>query len=199
LVDERSLISVTIDVLVVGNSLVMRCFVMSGDSFVMDWSSMGSLMVDRGDLMKSLRMDWSSFVWGLLVDNLSVVVDSLGIMVGSLGLVVCGDVMGILMDGFLVVDDLVVSREITSVAIVVVHFEDKVAVFDVDLAAHEKRRVVLKAPVITGVPLLGVKCVEIVSPAEFEVLAGCVVVIDLNEIVLSIPRHLSVIEIVVPW
>ena len=139
MVDERSLVSVTIDVLVVGNSLVMGCFVMGGDSFVMNWSGMGSLMVDRGSLMRSLLMDWSSLVWGLLNDDLGVVVDSLGIMVRSLSLVVGCDVMGILMDGLLVVDDLVVSWEITSMAIVVVHLEDKVAVLDVDLAAHEER------------------------------------------------------------
>ena len=132
MVDKRSLISVTIDVFVMGNSLVMRCFVNCGDSFVMNWSDMGSLM-------RSFLMDWSSLVWGLLVDDLGVVVDSLGIMVRSLSRVVGCGLMGILMDGLLVVDDLVVSREIASVAIIVVHLEDKVAVFDVDLAAHEER------------------------------------------------------------
>lgn len=143
-VDERSLVSVTIDVLVVGISLVMGCFVMGcfvmgGDSFVMNWSGMGSLMVDWGSLMRSLFMNWSSLVWSLLVDDLGVVVDSLGIMVRSLSRVVGRGLMGILMDGLLVVDDLVVSREIASVAIVVVHLEDKVTVLNVDLAAHEER------------------------------------------------------------
>ena len=141
MVDDRSLVSVTIDVLVVGNSLVMGgdSFLMGGDSFVMNWSGMGSLMVDWGSLMRSLLMDWSSLVWGLLMDDLGVVVDSLGIMVRGLSLVVGCDVMGILMDGLLVVDDLVVSREVASVAIVVVHLQDKVAVLDVDLAAHKER------------------------------------------------------------
>ena len=135
--DERSLISVTIDVFVVGNSLVMGCF-------VMDWSGMGSLVVDggsfvvdRGSLMRGFLVDWSSLVWSL--NNLGVVMDSLGIEVGGLSLVVGCDVMGILVDGLLVVDDLVVGGEVASVAIVVVHLEHKVAVLDVDLTAHEER------------------------------------------------------------
>ena len=82
-------------------------------------------------------MDWSSLVWSL--NNLGVVMDSLGIEVGGLSLVVGCDVMGILVDGLLVVDDLVVGGEVASVAIVVVHLEHKVAVLDVDLAAHEER------------------------------------------------------------
>jgi len=131
-VDERSLVSVAIDVFVVSNSFVM------GNSFVMDWSSMGSLMVDRGSLMRSFLMDdWSSLVWGLLVDDLGVVVDNLGIMVWCLSLMVGCDLMRILMDGLLVVDDFVVSWEVASMTIVVVHLQDKVAIFDVDLAAHE--------------------------------------------------------------
>ena len=86
-----------------------------------------------------------------------------------------------------------------NMAIIVVHLEDKVSILDVGLAAHEKRRVILKAPVVASVPLLGIEVVEVVSPAQREVLLGLVVVVDLNEVVFGVPRHGNIIKEVAPW
>ena len=179
-VDKRSLVSVTIDVFMMGNNLVSNDFV-SRDC-MSDWNTMvgndGSLMV---------------------ANDSSLMMDNRGLMVRCLGLVVFFHSMGVLMDGFLVVNDLVVCWEVAGVSIIVVHLEDKVAIFDVNLAAHEKRGVVLETPIVASVPFLGVKGVEVVSPSQGEVFLVNVVVVDLDEVVLGVPGHLGVIEIVVPW
>ena len=77
--------------------------------------------------------------------------------------------MRVVRDGLFMVDDLVVERELAGTAIVVVHLEDKVAILDIDLAGHEEGRVILEAPVVTGIPLLLIPFVEVISPAKLEV------------------------------
>jgi len=185
-VDHRSIVSMDVDIFVMHGSLV-RGLVARG--LVVRGLNMGSLVM-RGLNMGSLVMR------GLVFNGLGVMVDSL---VRSLGVVVCVSMMGVFVKGLLVMDDLVVEREVTGVAIVVIHLEDEAALLDVDLAGHEEGGVVLEAPVVAGVPLLGVKRVEVVSPAQLEILSVVVVVMNFNEVVLGVPGHLGIIEIVVPW
>jgi len=132
-VDERSLVLMHICCLVVGNwslvvgnwSLVMNCsFDMSfGSNFMMD--GLGSFVVDG--------------LSSLMVDGLGSLVVGRGFFLCERLEVVNGDrlldyVMDDLMDRLIVVDDLVVLGEGTGVSIVVVHLEDKAAVFNIDLA-----------------------------------------------------------------
>ena len=155
----------------------------------------------------SLVMDGDLVVGSLLVDNLGVVMNSLSVnvswvllrLVGCLGSVVGIDVMGILVVRLLRVDNLVVLWVSASVTIVVVHLEDKAAILNIDLAGHEEGGVVLESPVVTGVPFFRIESVEVISPFQVEFLLVLIVIIDLNEVVFSIPWHLSVVEIVVPW
>jgi hypothetical protein len=101
--------------------------------------------------------------------------------------------------GLLVVGNLVMKGELASVSIVIVHLEDKVAILDVDLARHEEGRVVLEAPVVAGIPLLGIPCVEIISPAKIELLGALIVIINLNKVIFGVPWHLGIVEVVIPW
>ena len=143
------------------------------------------LMVNWDCMMSdSLMVNWNGMVQGgsLVSNDSSLMVDNWG-----------------LMDGLIVVFDLVVSREVTGMSIIVVHLEDEVAIFDVNLTAHEKRRVVLEAPVVACVPFFSVKGVEVVSPSQGEVFLVVIVVIDLDKVVLGVPGHSDIIEIVVPW
>ena len=178
--DKRCIIFMDIDISVVRSNSVV------------DWS-----LVMDGDLM----------VGSLLVDNLGVVMNSLSVnvswvllrLVGCLGSVVGIDVMGIFVVRLLRVDNLVVLWVSASVTIVVVHLEDKAAILNIDLAGHEEGGVVLESPVVTGVPFFRIESVEVISPFQVEFLLVLIVIIDLNEVVFSIPWHLSVVEIVVPW
>ena len=104
-----------------------------------------------------------------------------------------------LVKGLLVVDDLVMKGELASMSIVIVHLEDKVAILDVDLARHEEGGVVLETPVVTGIPLLGIPCVEIISPAKIELLRALIVIVNLNKVIFGVPGHLRIVEVVVPW
>ena len=194
-VDERDL--VVDDGLVVNGSGVV----------VNDVVGINDGMVDDGDLVVSVGDDIVGLVVVVLgvigkvslgvVDNLLVNV-SLSLMRG-LGSTVLLGVVRILSNGSLVMNDFVVVRELTGVAIVVVHLEVKLTVLDVDLAGHEEGRVVLEAPVVAGVPFLGIPGVEVISPSELEVLGGLIIIVNFNEVVLGVPGHLGVIEIVVPW
>ena len=178
--DKRCIIFMDIDISVVRSNSVV------------DWS-----LVMDGDLM----------VGSLLVDNLGVVMNSLSVnvswvllrLVGCLGSVVGIDVMGILVVRLLRVDNLVVLWVSASVTIVVVHLEDEAAILNIDLAGHEEGGVVLESPVVTGVPFFRIESVEVISPFQVEFLLVLIVIIDLDEVVFSIPWHLSVVEIVVPW
>ena len=104
----------------------------------------------------------------------------------------------IVLNGRVMMRRLVVRIILTDVTIVIVHLQDEATILKVGLASHEKRRVALKAPVVTGVPVLGVKVVEVVLPAELEVLGGHVVIVDLNKVVLGFPWHMRIIDVVVP-
>ena len=178
--DKRCIIFMDIDISVVRSNSVV------------DWS-----LVMDGDLM----------VGSLLVDNLGIVMNGLSVnvswvllrLVGCLGSVVGIDVMGIFVVRLLRVDNLVVLWVSASVTIVVVHLEDKAAILNIDLAGHEEGGVVLESPVVTGVPFFRIESVEVISPFQVEFLLVLIVIIDLNEVVFSIPWHLSVVEIVVPW
>jgi len=88
---------------------------------------------------------------------------------------------------------------VTDVAIVVVHLEDEAAILNIGLAGHKEGGIVLEAPVVASVPLLGIKVFEVILPAEREVLASHVVIVDLNEVILGFPWHMGVIKVVVPW
>ena len=92
----------------------------------------------------------------------------------------------------------VVRVEIAHTAIVIVHLEQKVAILDVGLAAHEERRVVLESPVVARVPLLVIKVIEIVSPAQREIFLRLIVIINFDEVVLCVPRHRNIIKEVTP-
>ena len=178
--DKRCIIFMDIDISVVrSNSVVDWSLVMDGDLVV------GSLLVDNlGIVMNGLSVNVS---WVLLR------------LVGCLGSVVGIDVMGIFVVRLLRVDNLVVLWVSASVTIVVVHLEDKAAILNIDLAGHEEGGVVLESPVVTGVPFFRIESVEVISPFQVEFLLVLIVIIDLDEVVFSIPWHLSVVEIVVPW
>ena len=64
-----------------------------------------------------------------------------------------------------------------------VHSEDKISVFDVGLAGHEKRGVVFEAPVVRRVPLGGVPRVEVISPPHVEITRVQIVVIHFDPVV----------------
>ena len=178
--DKRCIIFMDIDISVMGSNRVV------------DWS-----LVMDGDLV----------VGSLLVDNLGIVMNGLSVnvswvllgLVGCLGGVVGVDVVGILVVRLLRVHNLVVLWVSASVTIVVVHLEDKAAILNIDLAGHEEGGVVLESPVVTGVPFFRIESVEVISPFQVEFLLVLIVIIDLDEVVFSIPWHLSVVEIVVPW
>ena len=178
--DKRGIIFMDIDISVVGgNSVVDWSLVMDGDLVV------GSLLVDNlGIVMNGLSVNVSWVLHGL---------------VGCLGSVVGIDVMGIFVVRLLRVDNLVVLWVSASVTIVVVHLEDEAAILNIDLAGHEEGGVVLESPVVTGVPFFRIESVEVISPFQVEFLLVLIVIIDLDEVVFSIPWHLSVVEIVVPW
>jgi len=185
----------------VDNSLVMDGGVVD-DGLVMDGDfvmSVGNNVV-RVRVVVEIVVLGGITVWKVsigMMDNLLIDV-SLSLVRSFGGTVLLG-VMRIFSDGCLVTNDLVVMREFTGVAIVVVHLEVEGTILNVDLAGHKEGRVVLESPVVASVPLLGIPGVEVVSPSELEVLGVLVVVVNFNEIVLGVPRHLSVIEIVVPW
>ena len=175
----------------------MDSLVVSGD-LMSNLVVVDSGLVMSGDGVSSLVVGSSGGMGYLCVVvsiNSLVVIDD----VGSFGIVVSLNVMGVLVKRLLVVNDLVVVGELASVAIVVVHLEDEVSILNVDLAGHEEGGVVLEAPVVAGVPLLGVEMVEVVSPLQVEVLFLNIIVVHLNEVVLGVPGHLSVVEVVVPW
>ena len=165
------------------DSLVVRCLV---DSLVV-----------RSLHMRSLVMHGSSD-WLLGCRLRSLVMGS--VLMRGLSSVVLLDVVRSLVNGLLIlVMNLVMVRVVTGVAIIVVHLQGQATVLDVDLAGHEEGRVVLEAPVVTGVPLLGVEGVEVVFPAQLEVLISLIVIVNFDVVVFGVPGHLSVIEIVVPW
>ena len=140
-------------------SLNVGCLVMRDNNGVRSLSVMRSLNV--GSLLGKGH-NVGSFVMRGLMRSLGSM--SRGLM-RSLGGMMSLNVMGVFVEGLLVVDHLVVEREVTGVAIVVIHLKDEVTILDVDLARHEEGGVVLEAPVIAGVPLLGIERVEVVSPA----------------------------------
>ena len=214
--DQRSVVLVNIDIGVVSDC----CDVMSDGgvnhslSVVDNWCCMNkSLCVvknwcfvnyrncvdNRCCVNNSLSMvsNWC------VMDGLGVMRDSLHLgvllcLVGRLGLVVSLNVVRVLVLGLLRVDKLMVRRESASVAIVVVHLQDQVTILNINLARHEQGGVVLKSPVVARVPFFRVKCVEVVSPSQSEIFFILIVVIDLDEVVLGVPWHLSVVEIVIP-
>jgi len=173
------------------------------DSLVVHWSSVVYVMVD-GLMMDSLVVDWGCVV-SIVMDSL--VVDwgnMVGVVMGGFvvhwsGVMSLSDVVLVVVYRLLMVDDFVVFGVMTNVTIVVVHLEDEASILNIDLAAHEERRVVLEAPVVTGVPFLGVPVVKVVSPAELEVFLVLVVVVNLDKVVFGEPRHSLVIKVVVPW
>ena len=115
----------------------MDSLVVSGD-LMSNLVVVDSGLVMSGDGVSSLVVGSSGGMGYLCVVvsiNSLVVIDD----VGSFGIVVSLNVMGVLVKRLLVVNDLVVVGELASVAIVVVHLEDEVSIFNVDLAAHEER------------------------------------------------------------
>jgi len=162
---------------VVHGSSVNGGSVVNRGSGVVNWGGVhGSSVMDRG----------SGLVHGGSMAGLdmgAIVVNGRGVVVNTLG----------------VVRGLVVRVEITHVAIVVVHLEDEAAILDVGLAAHEERRVVLEAPVVASVPLLLIEVLEVISPSQLELFSRLVVIVDLDIVVLGVPWHVSVIEVVIPW
>ena len=164
------------------------------------------LMMDRCSMVHySLVMDGGSVVDnGLMVD-----INMMGIMMGIMVSIVMSIMMiavvsvcrMMLVSQLLVV--LVMRREVMRVVvemmtIVVIHLQHERSVLDVDLAAHEERGVVVEAPVVACVPLLLIERLKVVPPAQFEIFLVHIVIIDLDEIILGIPRHVGVIEVVVP-
>ena len=87
---------------------------------------------------------------------------------------------------------------IEMMTIVIFHLQNERAILDIGLATHEERRVVIKSPVVARVPLRLIEGVEVISPAKREVLLIHIIIIHFNEIILGIPRHVRVIEVVVP-
>lgn len=120
--DQRSIVCVDVDISVVSDCGMMR-----------DLGVDNSLSVVRGD----------NLVMG---SNNGFVVDWLGVMrnnwngmvllglVGCLGRVVSLNMVRVLVVRLLGVDNLMVLWESASMAIVVVHLQDKVSVFNVNLA-----------------------------------------------------------------
>ena len=170
---------------------------------LMDSSDMRALVMHRGGVVDRSFMDGSDM--GALVMHGGGVVDrcfmgssDMGAFVMHRGLVVRGGVRNIVLNGCVMMRRLVVRIILTDMTIVIVHLQYEATIFNVGLASHEERRVVLKAPVVAGVPLFGVKVVEVVLPAELEVFRGHVVIVDLDKVVLGFPWHVSIIEVVVP-
>ena len=127
-------------------------------------------IVHDSNVVRNLMND-SDMVWGL-VDN---------------GSVVCH-----------FVDNLVVQRVCMGKAIVVVHLEDKVTILNIYLTCHEERGVVLETPIVAGVPFFSVERVEVIPPFQIELFLILIIIVDLDKVILGIPRHLSVIEKEVP-
>ena len=183
----------------------LSSLVMDGSSVVdgclMDSSQMRALVIHGGGVLDGdFMVDSSS-----LIVNGSIVLDGrlmdssyTRALVMHRGLEVKGGVRSIVLNGRVMMRRLVVRIILTDVTIVIVHLQDEATILKVGLASHEKRRVALKAPVVTGVPLFGVKVVEVVLPAELEVLGGHVVIVDPNKVVLGFPWHMRIIDVVVP-
>ena len=148
----------------------------------------GCLMVDRLDMVDILNVDNRlNMVNRSYMVDISNMHNGLDVILVRLRSALC-----------LVVWALVMRVEIAHTAIVIVHLEQKVAILDIGLAAHEERRVVLESPVVTGVPLLVIKVIEVVSPAQREIFLRLIVIINFDEVVLCVPRHRNIIKEVTP-
>ena len=169
-----------------GSSEVDGCF--------MDRSEMRTLVIHGGGVVDGFFIVESS-----LTMNGSIVMDRrlmdssyMRALVMHRGLVVRGGVHNIVPSGRVMIRRLVVWIILTDVTIVIVHLQHEAIILNVGLAGHEKQRVV-----VAGVPILGVKVVEVVLPEELKVLGGHVVIVDLNKVVLGFPWHVRIIEVVV--
>ena len=212
--DGGSVVSVVVSVMV--DSLVMDWSGVMGvvmGGLVVHWSGvmgvvMDSLVVHRSSVVSvvvdSLVVHWSgvvSVVMSGLVMNWGCMVSVLmsGFVVHCSGVMILSNVMFIVVDGLLMMDDLMVLGVMTNVTIIVVHLENKASILNIDLAAHEERGIVFEAPVVACVPLLGIPMVEVVSPAQLEIFLVLIVIVNLDEVVLGVPWHSLVIKVVVPW
>ena len=193
-----------VEIIVLGLVVDLSSLVMDGSSVVdgcfMDSSHMRALVKHGGGVLdadfmvdSSLMVNGSIVLDGRLMDS-----SYTRALVMHRGLEVKGGVRSIVLNGRVMMRRLVVRIILTDVTIVIVHLQDEATILKVGLASHEKRRVALKAPVVTGVPVLGVKVVEVVLPAELEVLGSHVVIVDLNKVVLGFPWHMRIIDVVVP-
>ena len=115
-----------IDNFVVNWHSVVRGYDVSGNSCV-HWDCVGRYCVYRGNvvgcncvMLNGNRV--SCYNFGILC-----------IMMHSLS-----GMVRLFMNRFIVMDDLVVGREVTDVSIIVIHLEDEVTILDVNLAGHEQ-------------------------------------------------------------
>ena len=82
--------------------------------------------------------------------------------------------------------------------IVWLHLEDKVAAMSESLLSSEGRAVVIKRGVITLVPPVSVKGVEIILPVEVVAVGLEVVSVSLNVVIDAVPWHVICVEPVSP-
>ena len=80
----------------------------------------------------------------------------------------------------------------------VVHLQDKVAVIGVHLAGVEGCATASEGPIVGFQPATSIERVEVIFPVEVEATSLSVVRLNLDVVVVGVPRHASVAEVVAP-
>ena len=90
------------------------------------------------------------------------------------------------------------SRAILITSSWFVHLEDQVAVLGVHLTRVERRAVVIEAPTIALDPSGAVERIKVVLPVEIKRTRPRIVLLHFYVVVLRVPRHVPVVEVVAP-
>jgi len=94
--------------------------------------------------------------------------------------------------------DRVVNRRLWLHIVLLVHFQHKAAIVDSSVFGVEASAVHFKRPIVADSPPTRIQRVEVVPPAKFELPIRGVVAVHLHPVVSGVPRHRTVIPVVLP-